>query len=593
MKLLANIFIFFLCLTSCKIQTENANNIDVNSQTYHRIRGDNSWGFLNQDNDTIIPLNRYQFLNPIDEEGMILAHSKGKSGYINISQDTLIPFKYEDISVFSNGLAPAKLNGKYGYIDRSGKVVIQFEYENESHFYTCGLAKAQLGGKYGFIDKSGNEIVPIQYERVRYNKVDDLICVSNQKKWAFFSCKGEQLTDFEFDAITEGQYWESQHTYFKNGLCLVQKEGKFGFINTHFQTIVPFGEYQELQPFGVSQRAIVKSGNFYGLIDTTGQFVLEPKFNSIEYFPYPSGRYRTGLQNRLGIVDSKASRILPNEYFDIQPNYFQIDTVRKGILILKSIDGKSSVTNYDGDILIPAEYENIEKFEVENGFSYSVVKKNGKYGLINHLNRAILPIDNDNIFKRRFLDYLIVEKNNFQGLYSKSGVEIVPKNFELIDPCYYDEDNRFIVKQNGLYGVINVDQKIIIPIEFNSISNWVEYGPEAHFVVKGGKHGLIDREGKIIIPPVYQEIEVDNSTLIKVKNKNLFGTVNWKNEIIHPIKYDQILWEWPYLTQKELDTIFLSQNGRYFSTDISGNIYEEVVDKKIVDEKFGYLSEIK
>ncbi|MEB8389484.1 WG repeat-containing protein, partial [Rhodobacteraceae bacterium KMM 6894] len=132
--------------------------------------GNKTWGFVNQDGDTIIPLNKYKFLNPIDEEGMILGENNGKRGYINIVQDTLIPFKYEDLSVFSNGLAPAKLNGKYGFIDRKGKVIIPFEYETESHFYKCGLAKARKNNKYGFIDKSGKVIVPLEFDKVRDNK---------------------------------------------------------------------------------------------------------------------------------------------------------------------------------------------------------------------------------------------------------------------------------------------------------------------------------------------------------------------------------------------------------------------------------------
>jgi len=58
---------------------------------------------------------------------------------------------------------------------------------------------------------------------------------------------------------------------------------------------------------------------------------------------------------------------------------------------------------------------------------------------------------------------------------------------------------------------------------------------------------------------------------------------------IKSIKYDEILWEWPFLSQKPLDTIYLKKDGNYFSTDIKGNVLEQRVSEKIIDKKFGYL----
>ena len=102
---------------------------------------------------------------------------------------------------------------------------------------------------------------------------------------------------------------------------------------------------------------------------------------------------------------------------------------------------------------------------------------------------------------------------------------------------------------------------------------------------------MISRDGEIVIPTQYDEIFVDNSKLIKVKNDGLYGTVDWNNKIIHPIKYEQILWEWPYLTQKPLDSIYVKENNMYFSTDTNGKVIEPRVSKKLIDKKIGYLLE--
>jgi len=160
--------------------------------------------------------------------------------------------------------------------------------------------------------------------------------------------------------------------------------------------------------------------------------------------------------------------------------------------------------------------------------------------------------------------------------------------YQDIEQCFYD-DSRFIVKKDGHYGIITKSKQIIFPFEYEKISNWVEYGPDEHFVVKDGKEGLISRDGKTVIPPVYDKIYVDNSTLIKVNKNGVYGTINWKNKVVHPIQYEQILWEWPYLTGRPIDTIYVQKSDKYFATDTDGKVIIESVSKKIISDKFEYL----
>ncbi len=49
-----------------------------------------------------------------------------KNGFVDKNNKVIIPFKYENVFDFSEGLAPVKLNGKWGYIDKKDNVVISF-----------------------------------------------------------------------------------------------------------------------------------------------------------------------------------------------------------------------------------------------------------------------------------------------------------------------------------------------------------------------------------------------------------------------------------------------------------------------------------
>lgn len=195
----------------------------------------------------------------------------------------------------------------------------------------------------------------------------------------------------------------------------------------------------------------------------------------------------------------------------------------------------------------------------------------------------------DNIVSYKDWDYYIIEQNKQYGILDKQNLqEILPLQFQDIEPCYYDE-NRFIAKKDGYYGIITSSKKIIVPFEYDKISNWVEYGPDEHLICKNGKQGLMSQEGKIVIPPVYEKIYVDNSLLIKVRKNGFYGTVNWENKIVHPIQYDEILWEWPYSTGKPLDTIYVKKNDKYLATDVNGKVLDESVSNDIIKAKFEYL----
>ena len=87
----------------------------------------------------------------------ILDSKTGKDGFIDSSGNVVIPFKYDYVDNFFEGLARVRLDGKYGFIDKSCNVVIPFKYDWAFSF-SGGRAYVKLDGRYFYIDKSGNEI---------------------------------------------------------------------------------------------------------------------------------------------------------------------------------------------------------------------------------------------------------------------------------------------------------------------------------------------------------------------------------------------------------------------------------------------------
>lgn len=572
---------------SCKQNALELKSSD--SQTYIRIWGDDGYmGYIEQSGDTIIPLNVYKYLNPIDDNGMILGEYQGKNGYININQDTLIPFIYDYLGSFFNELATAKLNGKFGFIDRKGKVIIPFQFETGSDFSKCGLARVSKNNKYGFVDSTGKVIIPLEFEAIRDNEADEFVCSKKNGKWAFFSCEGKQLTGFDYDKITEVAYTDRINTYFKKGLCLVQKNGKLGYINSAFKTIVPFGKFEILEPYQ-NYLAIVSKNDKYGVIDTLGNFVLPLEYDFIEHpghYTRKSKNFIVKKNGKLQLVDENTKPITKLNITEYEWDRYRNNKESNRYFILKNDLGFVGAISETGNSRIPFNYNEIHPFD---GKSVAIANINDKYGLIDFEDKVVYPFENNDIITNRFFDFFIVNKSGKFGMVNEKGKVILPFIYQSIEPCFYDDNERFIVKKDNFYGIIDVEEKIIIPIEYDEISNWVEYGPDEHYITKNGKKGLISREGVIVIPLIYEEILVNNAKLIKVKKNGLFGTVNWNNEIIHNIEYEQILWEWPYLTDKPLDTVYIKKNNSFFTTDTNGRILEQKISDKHLDSKLDYL----
>lgn len=91
------------------------------------------------------------------DTGLAMVQKDGKYGAINKSNQTVIPFQYDELWPMNEGLIVFKQNGKYGYLDETGAVVIPAQYMNASGF-NMGMAVAYDGTKAFLIDRTGKAI---------------------------------------------------------------------------------------------------------------------------------------------------------------------------------------------------------------------------------------------------------------------------------------------------------------------------------------------------------------------------------------------------------------------------------------------------
>lgn len=180
--------------------------------------------------------------------------STNKCGLVDVETGkTLIPFEYDKLGWYSEGLVSVLKNGKWGYADKSGQIVIPFIYDDANDF-SEGLALVSTfygtrmcrGGilpecHYGFIDKKGKVVIPLKF-------ADQSLCGNDG-----FHEGLAAIGDFRADNIYAGKIgyidktgkfviqpqYDSADGFFM-GLAVVSKDERAGVINKKNEIIIPF-----------------------------------------------------------------------------------------------------------------------------------------------------------------------------------------------------------------------------------------------------------------------------------------------------------------------------------------------------------------
>ena len=564
-----------------------------NPKLFVRVMGENSWGYNDEKGNVIIPLGKYKFLNPIDEKGMILAHLKNKQGYIDIHENIIVPFEYDNVTVFSEDLACVKKNEKFGFINRKGKIIIPIQFENETFFRKTGLASVKKENLYGFINKKGKEIIPVIYQNAEESIFDSLVTLNKKGKWAFFDSSGKQKTDFIYDqiALTVINIKDkSGNTFWKNGLILVSKNKQIAYLDKNLKEIIPFGKYDTGERFNQNRIAIVSKNHKYGIINEFGKEVVKLEYDTIEH---PEEDYRdseifVAKRNNSLVLLNKHGEKIYDKIKDFSFDYCSLNNKIQKIYHIQDLNGKYGAINTKGELIIPVIYDEFENFRSNPN---AIVKSKGKFGLIDSKNKITYPIDNELIeTNSRDFHLYIIKKNNKFGIISKNLKPILDFNYQDLSPCFYDNKNYFIAKQNGKYGVIFRTGAVIIPFQYDEMSNWVEYGPGSnyHFVIKDKKHGLITKEGKTVIPVIYDSLFYDSDKIIILSKNGKYGVVTIQNKQVIPFIYQQIYLEPSLFSKKKQTEFYVLNNGKYSIVNDQNQVIKSDISKDEVEKKFSF-----
>ena len=358
---------------------------------------------------------------------------------------------YENLSLFSEGLALAQKNGLYGYIDKLNNVVIPFQFDQASDFIN-GRAIVEKGGKSGVINRAGKYILPLEFNEIgQYS--EGLIYGAKDSLYGFYNLMGKQVIESRFSDVFP----------FENSKSKVILNGNEAFIDSTGSFVID-PQHKEVFYFNDTM-LIFRDSILYGIKTISNKVILKPTYEYIS--PLINGRAIFIQNNKLGYVDESGKKVIKN-MFDLIPNFKQLCVFHDGFAKVK-IKGKFAVIDKHGNFVLKPEFTGLG--DVSKLISFC---KGKQWGYINLEDKSIsiLPI------------------------------------FDYASSFHY---GLAVVEIKSLQGVINEKAKWIIPAIFTSISLIAE---NFYLVSNGAKFGLYSLSGEQLIPLEYDQIRMLNKDLL-------------------------------------------------------------------------------
>ena len=458
-----------------------------------------------------------------------------------------------NFNIINHKYVSAKKGGKFGLSDSDGNIIIPYEYD--SFLVSVNddetLLIAKMNGKCGVINFQNQIIIPMIYDTME--NLGNGIRVSVNGRYGVIDKNERIIIDFVYDAIY--RFRPDPYQDFKRSYYQVYLNEFVGLIDTNGKVILP-PVYKDFIPDTANTVAASVDGELYGIFDFNGNTILPMQYcfnpcggpagdvienGNIEGF-YLIHSSQENLMSDWGVVDTSGRIIAPPEYSDVS-------ILSKDRIIATKYENGAYSDCYCTTVIFNA------NGQILNSFNY-YQSYNKKRDLISGM--------------EFYSDYIIDVKDGKVGITDYSGNTIIPHKYDMLKPCYYENDTHIIAKLDGKYGLLNSIGWEMLPFIYDSISfesattlklstngyvgivdiygntivplvygNYVyEISPGLFGIEQNEKRGVIDTKGNTIVPAIYVSFSTLSDNLIRTRDSNgNFGLYDYSGNVVLPCIY--------------------------------------------------------
>lgn len=229
-------------------------------------------GYLDKKGELVIPMKYYKaewFRNGM---AIVSEGKESKNGTIDAKGNFVIPPTYDYINDFSQGQALAHINEHYYLIDENGKKLLDFKTYRPSTLggYTKELFFIYSDKKVGLMNSKGEVLIKPKYDRLNGISTPLITVSEGEDHWFFINHSGEKVIEGPFqDAL-----------YFSEGVCWVKQNDLWGLIDTTGKWLIE--PMSSVRPNAFSgPLSKIDTGDFmnpnYLYVNTSGRIIYNPK----------------------------------------------------------------------------------------------------------------------------------------------------------------------------------------------------------------------------------------------------------------------------------------------------------------------------
>jgi hypothetical protein len=262
-----------------------------------------------------------------------------------------------------------------------------------------------------------------------------------------------------------------------------------------------------------------------GFADKFGSFIIPPKFDNA--FSYLTDGQTAASVNKLwGLIDTKGNWV-------IEPKYGRIIDVSKYVLIVRDDHEKFRILDKTSEAVI-ANFEEVRGFG-EGGLA--PFRRSGKWGYIDLLGNIVIDAQFDDAGS--FSQGLAPARKDNKNFYINRSGQIVFELKEGLSGGVFNEGLAVVsqhVDGRRRSGFIDINGNIVIKPEFREVWNQFEGGFASY--CENERCGFINTKGEKVIPPKYDYVGTFSDGLAYVKLNGKRGFVNEKGQVEIPIRFD-------------------------------------------------------
>ena len=248
----------------------------------------------------------------------------------------------------------------------------------------------------------------------------------------------------------------------------------------------------------------------------------------------------------------------------IDPQFEKLGDFKNGFAYY--IDkGLYGFVSHEG-VVHKAEYEWISDFNEEQ---LAVVRKAGRYGIINSLGTQVLNCEYDQIIRTRGRVYIVVSTTNY-GFYSFEGCFLQQPQFEFLreKPAeYYSDGNYFRALRKNEQSLLDANGKAVFAT--NQYEDFGFFAEGLMRVKSKGKWGYVDKRFSPHISIKYIEASDFEGGVALVKSKDVNQLINLEGESVYESKNEirRINAKW-FIEEREEGKMLIDRKGNVLAHNI-------------------------